>query len=121
MLDSRGFQLHEDVPNAYSAADVYVFPSLVEGSSLSVYEAMASGLPIITTVNAGTLVRDGIEGFIVPPRNSDAIADAVERLANPALRAEMGRAARRRAESIGDWHHYGQRLVAALSAVEGKA
>jgi glycosyltransferase involved in cell wall biosynthesis len=120
LLDSRGFQLHEEMAAAYNTADLYVFPSLVEGSSLSAYEAMASGLPMITTPNAGTVVRDGIEGFIVAPRKSDAIADAVERLADPALRADMGRAARRRAESMGDWKHYGQRLVSALSRLEQK-
>lgn len=46
--------------------DVYIFPSLLEGSSKSIYEAMACGLPIITTYNSGSIIKDGEEGFIIP-------------------------------------------------------
>lgn len=112
---TRGAVLHADMPALYREHDIYVFPSLVEGSSLSIYEALASGLPVITTPNAGSIVRDGIEGFIVPARDTEALSAAIERLAKDReLRLEMGRAARRRALAYGDWAHYGQRLVASL-------
>ncbi|HVP67213.1 MAG TPA: glycosyltransferase family 4 protein [Anaeromyxobacteraceae bacterium] len=110
-----GFRLHEQMPAVYREHDIYVFPSLVEGSSLSIYEALASGLPVITTPNAGSIVRDGVEGLIVPPRNLDALTSAIERLAaDRDLRITMGRAARERALSYGDWSHYGERLARTL-------
>ncbi|WP_162327352.1 glycosyltransferase family 4 protein [Synechocystis sp. CACIAM 05] len=61
----------------YHSSDVFVFPSLAEGSALVVYEAMACGLPIITTPNSGSIVRDTIDGFIVPARDEDAFAEKI--------------------------------------------
>jgi glycosyltransferase involved in cell wall biosynthesis len=58
-------------------ADVLALPSLCEGSALVTYEALASGLPVVTTVNAGSLVRDGVDGAIVPIRDSKALARAL--------------------------------------------
>ena len=49
-----------------AAADVFVFPSLFEGSAVVTYEALACGLPSIVTPNAGSVVRDGVDGFHVP-------------------------------------------------------
>jgi glycosyltransferase involved in cell wall biosynthesis len=65
------------MPDLFSWAQVVVHPSIVEGSAAVTYEAMLSGLPVITTPNAGSTIRDGIEGRIVPIRDSDAIADAL--------------------------------------------
>lgn len=67
------------MPDLYRWADVFVLPSIVEGSSVATYEALLSGLPVITTPNAGSLVRDGVDGFIVPIRDSRALANAVMR------------------------------------------
>lgn len=91
----------------YRQADVFVFPTLVEGMGLVVLEAMASGLPVITTPNGpGDIVRDGIEGFLVPPREADAIVERLEILRNkPELRREMGRRARERAAMF-TWEAY---------------
>lgn len=61
----------------YRWADVFVLPSICEGSAMVTYEALMFGLPIITTYNAGSIVRDGIDGFIVPIRDSQAIADSL--------------------------------------------
>lgn len=78
--------------------DVFVLPSFAEGTSKSVIEAMAHGLPIITTSVGGLpdlLTPDA--GILVPPGNSDALARAMQRLASdPALRERMGQAARER-------------------------
>ena len=49
-----------------ASADVFVFPSLFEGSAVVTYEALAAGLPSVVTPSAGSVVRDGVEGFIVP-------------------------------------------------------
>lgn len=58
-------------------ADVFLFPSLCEGSATVCYEALAAGLPVICTPNTGSVVRDGVEGFLVPIRD---VAPIVERL-----------------------------------------
>ena len=59
------------------------------------YEALACGLPSIVTPNAGSVVRDGIEGFLVPCSDVDSLAERMEQLGNdPELRAAMARAAR---------------------------
>ncbi|HHC73771.1 MAG TPA: glycosyltransferase, partial [Thiothrix sp.] len=59
-------------------ADVFVFPSLDEGSAKVTYEAMACGLPVITTANSGSLVRDGQDGYIVPIRSRNALMEKLE-------------------------------------------
>src|SRR5262249_59811951 len=75
------------------------------------YEALASGLPSVVTPQAGSVVRDGIEGLLVPPRDVDALADRMERLGrDPGLRQEMGSAARARAMAF-DWPRYHDALV----------
>ncbi len=101
----------------YEWADVFVFPSICEGSATVTYEALAAGLPVITTTNAGSVVRNGVDGFIVPIRDAAAIAEKVDRLqANPALVAEMSLAARDGAQQF-SWERYGERLVAAINFV----
>lgn len=112
-----GFRHRPHVPRAelraiYRQADVFVFPTLVEGLGLVVLEAMASGLPVITTPNGpGDIVRDGVDGFLVPPRDVDAIVDRLERLrVDPQLRREMGRSARERASEF-TWRAYREQVV----------
>lgn len=106
---------HDELAELYRSADVFVFPTLHEGSALVTYEALASGLPVITTAAAGSVVRDGVEGFLVPPRDADALASGVERLrADTGLRLAMSAAARRRAEEF-TWPAYHARLAAAVT------
>src|SRR5258708_38423 len=107
LIPYRGlFQHLPSVPYAelhsyYHRADVFVFPSLHEGAALTVYEAMACGLPIITTYNSGSPVRDGQEGFIVPIRDIDAIAQRIRQLyVNRSLGRQMGERARTRVEQF---------------------
>jgi glycosyltransferase involved in cell wall biosynthesis len=64
----------------YQWADVFVLPSICEGSAMVTYEALLSGLPVITTYNAGSLVRDGIDGYIVKIRDVEAIRDRLIQL-----------------------------------------
>ncbi|MEM5810048.1 MAG: glycosyltransferase family 4 protein [Candidatus Aenigmatarchaeota archaeon] len=68
----------------YQWADVFVLPSICEGSATVTYEALASGIPVICTPNTGSMVKDNVDGHIVPIRNADAIASVIENyLKNP--------------------------------------
>lgn len=103
-------------------ASIYVFPSQWEGSAKTVYEAAASGLPAVTTREAGDVVRDGIEGIIVRPGDVDAIAAAIERLyRHPGLVEQMGHAARQRVIDNFTWDHYRQRLLVAYETAIKRA
>ncbi|HLF91284.1 MAG TPA: glycosyltransferase family 4 protein [Anaerolineales bacterium] len=103
-----------DIVRVFQQADVFVFPSIAEGSALVTYEAMACGLPVITTFNAGSVVRDGEEGFIIPIRDAEAVANRLDQLRrDEKLRLRMGAAARARAEKF-TWERYGNTLSEAL-------
>jgi UDP-glucose:(heptosyl)LPS alpha-1,3-glucosyltransferase len=89
------------VPEAlpyYAAADVFVLPTLYDPCSLSVLEALATGLPCVTTVFNGVaeLIRDGVEGYVLAdPTNHRLLAARLRLLMDPHLRLGMGKAARR--------------------------
>jgi len=103
-----------EVHRLFQDADVFVYPSLHEGSAFVTYEALASGLPVVTTPNAGSVVRDGVEGRIVPIRDVDALVDALEDLhRHPERRAAMATAARARALAF-TWAAYRRRVAAQL-------
>ena len=105
----------QDLAAEYCRHDVFVFPTLLEGMGLVVAEAMACGLPVITTANGpDELVRDGIDGFIVPQRDPNAIAEKLELLrADPELRRKMGASAARRAHEF-TWSVYCQHFQSLL-------
>jgi glycosyltransferase involved in cell wall biosynthesis len=97
----------------YSAANVLVFPSLVEGFGLVLLEAMACGIPVITTPNTAgpDILTDGVEGFIVPIRDVEALKEKLEWCySHPQELAQMGKAARRKAEQL-TWERYRQQLA----------
>ncbi|MGD2181211.1 glycosyltransferase family 4 protein [Lusitaniella coriacea] len=110
---------HASLNPYYSSASVFVFPSLVEGLALVLLEAMACGIPIITTANAGgtDIITDGVEGFIIPIRDADAIAQKLEWCyTHPQELAQMGQAARRKAEVL-TWSLYRERLATKLTSL----
>jgi alpha-maltose-1-phosphate synthase len=112
---------HAELAERYRRADVFVLPSLHEGSALVTYEALASGLPVIATPQTGSVVRDGVEGFLVPAGEIEPLAERLlELFRDPGLRREMGARARRRAEEF-SWAAYGERLGAAVRGVLGRA
>lgn len=108
-----------DLAAEYCRHDVFVFPTLLEGMGLVVAEAMACGLPIITTANGpDELVRDGVDGFIVPQRDPAAIAEKLELLrADPELRRRMGASAALRAHEF-TWAVYCRRFQGLLDKGE---
>ena len=102
---------YKEIFKFYRWAHVYVYPSLFEGSSLSIYEAMASGLPVITTVNSGSVVQDGKSGFIVPIRNIAILKEKILLLYNnKALREKTSESARNQAKNY-TWKIYNQRVI----------
>ena len=101
-----------DPENYLSQSTVHVFPSQWEGSAKVTYEAAACALPQITTREAGDVVRDGVEGFIVRPGDVDAIAARLEHLyRHPEVVERMGKAARRRIVENFTWDHFRTRLL----------
>jgi len=84
---------HEDVIRCMRAADVFVLPSLVESFGIVLLEAMSCGLPVVASRVMGIpyLVEDGLNGFLVPPTDEEALADRITALlSDPDLRARMG-------------------------------
>lgn len=101
---------YAELPQYYQTADIFVYPSLHEGSALAIYEALASGLPVITTPNSGSVVRDGVDGFIVPIRDVEKLKEKMLLLyQDRELRQRMAVQARITAESF-TWQAYRQRL-----------
>lgn len=101
-------------------ASLFVLPSHSEGQPIAILEAMAAGLPVVvTSIGANPdVVRDGIDGLVVPPHDPVRLAYALERLARePLLRQEMGAAARERASTRFDRSVLRERLLHEYTAV----
>lgn len=99
----HGWINDQDIEAQYLAADIFVFPSHLEGFGMALAEAASFGLPIITT-DAGAipyLIKDGINGLLVPPGDEKGLAEAIEHLAgSPDLRAKFSQANRKLAEKF---------------------
>jgi glycosyltransferase involved in cell wall biosynthesis len=97
-VEFRGFVDQPDLPAVYAEADVFTFPTLDDPFGIVVLEAAASGLPLVASPFGGAtpdVVRDGVNGFVVDPRDTGAWARALAALAHdPALRTRLGAAAR---------------------------
>jgi glycosyltransferase involved in cell wall biosynthesis len=113
---------HRDFVKLMQSCDVFVLPSIVEGRALVQQEAMACGLPLIATKNAGAddLIEDGATGFLVPVRSPDGIAEKISWCAaNRSLISGMGIAARQRASEL-TWNKYGETIVSAIRELIGE-
>ena len=94
-----GYLDHAGLLAAYRRATVFTLPSWVESSPVALAQAMAAGLPAVTTTIGGTdhLIADGLSGLRVPPRDPDALAAALLRLLQDPLAAARYAAAAREA------------------------
>jgi len=102
----------------FQSSDVFVFPSLSEGSALVTYMALASGLPMVTTLNSGSVLKSGVQGFIVPPRDSQALAERIRQLFLDAeLRKKMSLVARQTILTSFTWKHYRSRIGSAYRSI----
>jgi glycosyltransferase involved in cell wall biosynthesis len=114
------------VPNAqllqhYSSAHVMVLPSIEEGLAMVIGEALACGCPVVASEHTGgrDFFSDGVEGFIVPPRDVDALVQRLESLIqDEPLRQRMSEAALKRVAAIGGWDAYGARWAGRLETAD---
>ena len=86
----HGRATRDQAANWYRQADLFVLPTLSDGFAITQLEAMAHGLPVVTTPCCGDVVSDGVDGFIIPPRDADALARTLQRyLKEPKLLLEQ--------------------------------
>jgi len=117
VAELTGRVARSEIYRHYAWADLFVFPSICEGSAVVTYEALAAGLPVITTPNAGSVVRDGIDGFIVPIRDAYSLAEKIALLReNPDMLAWMSDNARQRGLEF-NWDKYQERLVQTICSI----
>ena len=103
-----------DLAKLLRSCTAFVFPSQEEGIAAAQVQALASGLPVIGTHEGGatTLVDDGVEGFIVPGRDPEKIAEAMIKIAlDRELNQRMGDAAYLKGGEKNTWQDYGDRLL----------
>lgn len=106
-----------EVARELAASDIFCMASFSEGLPISIMEAMAVGVPVITTWIAGIpeLAQDGATALTVPPADAEQLAAAMGRLAaDPDLRRKLARAARRRVEQQHDLKHAGAQVARLL-------
>jgi len=112
----------EEAAAVYANADLFVLPSLFEGTPLTLVEAMASGLPIATTAVCGMkdLIESGRNGLLMPIRSPEAIVRAVSELIdNPDLRRRLGTAARLDARTHYTWDLSADRVASIYERLLG--
>jgi glycosyltransferase involved in cell wall biosynthesis len=107
-----------EVHRFFQRSDIFVLPSLAEGSARVTYEALASELPLVTTPNSGSVVRDGVDGLLVGPGDVDGLCERIRYLYdNPDARQRMGAEGRDLIERCYTWAHYHRRIGAAYAAI----
>lgn len=113
------FTGYADAKKYFPQADIFIFPSLEEGSALVTYEAMAYGLPVITTYNAGSVITHDKDGLIIPVRDVDKIEEALHLLAkSPKLRTQMSQQAKNITQQY-TWFNYGENVVKQFQSILG--
>ncbi|OGJ12708.1 hypothetical protein A3K62_01215 [Candidatus Pacearchaeota archaeon RBG_16_35_8] len=112
---------HQNPFPYYKKSDVFVFPTLSEGSALVTYEALGLGLPQIVTENSGSVIRNGKEGFIIPIKDINSLKRKIKYLyGHPRERERMAKNSIKLAKKY-PWENYGKTLIKAYrKALIGK-
>jgi len=103
-----------ELKNLMSRGHVMVLPSIEEGLAMVMAQALACGCPVIVSQNTGgeDLISDGVEGYIVPIRDVNSLAERLQRLADyPEERAAMSIKALHKVQDIGGWNAYGEQAM----------
>lgn len=115
-----GQQPQAELSRFYSQGSVFVLMSIEEGLAMVLAQAMACGLPIICTPNTGgeDIVRDGVDGFIVPSRDVEALKEKLIFLyEHPEVRARMSQSAQERVKTGFSWDDYGTKMIKAYQKI----
>jgi len=119
-----GYKSQAEVREYMQETDVFVLPSFAEGVPVSLMEAMAAGVPVVTTQIAGVseLVENGVSGYIVPPGDVITLAERIKiLLTEPQLRTQFGAAGREKVEKEFNLNHEVARLYRVMTAaLDGK-
>jgi alpha-maltose-1-phosphate synthase len=116
-VEVLGRQPQPKLAELMSSSHVMVLPSIEEGLALVQGQALACGCPLISSLHSGgeDLFTDGVEGYLVPIRSSEAILERLNQLADdPDLRQRMSEAAQQRVKTLGGWRDYGSSYSAML-------
>ena len=117
----KGVLKGADLNEVYQSANVFCLPSIEEGFGLVLGEALSFGVPLISTSHTGAfeIMEDGIEGFIIPPQDSESFRDRLQQLADePELLYKMKMACLTKAASLKGWDETGKLLVSSLLKVK---
>lgn len=104
----------EYLKELYSNCDIFVLPSIAESFGLVITEAMASGKPVIATKTAGAMTQivDGMNGFLVQPKNAGQLSEKIKYFIDHSEERElMGKCARRQAEENFDWNEIAKKYL----------
>ena len=120
----HGYMAQDAVADHLARADMLVLPSFAEGVPVVLMEAMASHIPVIASRVAGIseLVEDGVSGFLVPPGDTDTLAERLDRLlSDPELCARMGEVGREKVEAEFDIAGEAGKLAAVFAEAQAGA
>lgn len=111
----------DNLKKLLAESDIYLFPSLCEGFSSSLFEAMSAGVPVVTTVESTARITDGVEGCVVPSKDAPAIARKILWLRDSP--AEFERIGRNAAQLVRDrytWDRYAQDVIHVYDELVGR-
>jgi glycogen synthase len=121
-VEFTGYTPYADAPHLYRRGDLFVSPTYAEGFSNTILEAMATGLPIVSTRAVGVLdcLEDGRNGLLVPPQDAEALAEAIARMLEDAeLRRRLARTALDEVRELYSWQAVGRQIQQVYTDLRG--
>ena len=103
-----------EVKGEFLKADIFVFPTLSDGFGMVLLEALAVGLPIVCTRNCADVVKDGVNGLVVPDKDADALVTGIRKIVEDRKLREQMSASARSLRPVFSLDAYQQRLIAAI-------